>query len=85
MSYGDRHSPLAAWGGAYAGRQAFTSFLPILPYCNRCYGSWKRYGNKEYPEKHCHICGTDHTATLLKPACLACFRKFKDSLEFATS
>ena len=58
---------------------------PTQPYCNRCYGSWKRYGNKEYPEKHCHICGTDHTATLLKPACLVCFRNFKDSLEFATS
>ena len=57
---------------------------PTQPYCNRCYGSWKRYENKEYAEKHCHICGTDHTATFLKPACLACFRKFKDSLEFAT-
>ena len=58
---------------------------PTQPYCSRCYGNWKRYGNKEYSEKHCHICGKDHTATLLKPACLACFRKFKDSLEFAAS
>ena len=58
---------------------------PAQPYCSRCYGIWKRYGNKEYAEKHCHICGKDHTATLLKPACLTCFRKFKDSLEFAPS
>ena len=58
---------------------------PTQPYCSRCYGNWKRYGNKEYSEKHCHICGKDHTATLLKPACLACFRKVKDSLEFAAS
>jgi hypothetical protein len=58
---------------------------PAQPYCRRCYGSWKRFGNREFPEKHCHICGTGHTATLLKPACLPCFRKFKDSLEFAAS
>ena len=58
---------------------------PAQPYCRRCYGSWKRFGNREFPEKHCHICGTGHAATLLKPACLPCFRKFKDSLEFAAS
>ena len=58
---------------------------PAQPYCSRCHRSWKRYGNRDYPEKHCHICGAGHTATLLKPACLACFRKFKDSLEFAAN
>ena len=31
---------------------------PAQPYCRRCYGSWKRFGNREFLEKHCHICGT---------------------------
>ena len=30
---------------------------PERPYCNNpCYASWKRFGNKEYEEKYCHIC-----------------------------
>ena len=58
---------------------------PTQPYCSRCYTSWRRFGNKEYEEKHCHTCGNEHTASLLKPLCLACFRKYKDVLEFAVS
>ena len=58
---------------------------PTQPYCSRCYASWRRFGNKEYEEKHCHTCGNEHTASLLKPLCLACFRKYKDVLEFAVS
>ena len=56
---------------------------PIQPYCSRCYASWRRFGNKEYEEKHCHTCGNEHTTSLLKPLCLACFRKYGDVLEFA--
>ena len=58
---------------------------PTRPYCSRCYASWNRYKNEEYEEKHCHTCGNEHTATLLKPLCRACYGKYKDVLEFAAS
>ena len=58
---------------------------PSQPYCRRCYTSWKRFENKSYEEKHCHICGSEFASTLLKPLCLACYRKYKDVLEFATA
>ncbi len=56
---------------------------PTQPYCKRCYASWKRYENKDYEDKYCHICGKEHVATLLKPLCLVCYRKYKDVLKFA--
>ena len=56
---------------------------PVQPYCSRCYASWRRYSNTEYEEKHCHTCGKEHGASMLKPVCIACFRKYKDVLEFA--
>ena len=56
---------------------------PTEPYCKRCYASWKRYENKTYEEKHCHTCGKEHKASLLKPLCSACYSKYKDVLEFA--
>ena len=56
---------------------------PTEPYCKRCYASWKRFENKTYEEKHCHTCGKEHKATLLKPSCSACYSKYKDVLEFA--
>ena len=55
------------------------------PYCNHHFKIWNRYKNEEYEEKYCHICGDEHTATFKKPACLACYRKYKDVLEFAAS
>ena len=58
---------------------------PTQPYCDRCCTSWKRFENKSYEEKHCHICGSEFASTLLKPLCLACYRKYKDVLEFATA
>ena len=61
--------------------------LPVnaaQPYCGRCYASWKRYENEKYEEKHCHTCGNEHAATLLKPVCRACYRKYKKVLEFAS-
>ena len=56
---------------------------PAQPYCSRCYASWRRFSNAEYEEKHCHTCGKEHTTTMSKPVCIACFRKYKDVLEFA--
>ncbi len=58
---------------------------PTQPYCKRCYASWRRYENKEYEEKHCHTCGTEYAATLLKPVCIACYKKYKDVLKFAVN
>ena len=58
---------------------------PAQPYCKSCYASWRRFENKTYEEKHCHTCGNAHTATLLKPLCLACFKKYKDAFKFAVS
>lgn len=55
---------------------------PTHPYCSRCYGSWKRYENKDYEEKNCHICGNKHPATLNKPLCLTCYRKYQRVLKF---
>ena len=42
------------------------------PYCRRCYRNWSRYKNEIYKEKYCHLCGNEHTTTLLKPVCVAC-------------
>ncbi len=58
---------------------------PAQPYCSRCFTSWNRYKNEAYAEKHCHLCGKEHETTMLKPVCLACYRKYKDVLKFAAS
>ena len=72
--------PASAFGARLTYRPS-----PTQPYCKRCYASWKRYENKTYEEKHCHTCGKEHKATLLKPLCSACYSKYKDVLEFAVS
>ena len=58
---------------------------PTQPYCQRCHRNWSRFKNKEYAEKHCHTCGSEHSTTLLKPLCAACYRKYKDVFTFAVS
>ena len=40
------------------------------PYCRSCYRNRDR--SKTYEEKYCHMCGDEHTTTLLKPLCVAC-------------
>ena len=45
---------------------------PDQPYCDRCYTIWNRYKNATYEERYCHMCGIEHTTTLLKPLCVAC-------------
>ena len=55
---------------------------PIQPYCRRCFRSWNRYKNSEYEEKHCHTCGKEHTATMAKPVCLDCYKKYRRVLTF---
>ena len=58
---------------------------PAQPYCDRHYDSWKKFMNKEYEEKHCHTCGSEHATSMLKPLCRVCHRKYKDVLEFVVS
>ena len=58
---------------------------PMMPYCNTHFRSWNRYKDESYEEEHCHTCGKELAATLLKPLCIACFRKYKDVLKFAVS
>ena len=56
---------------------------PGKPYCDRCYRSWNRWKNPDYEERHCHIYGNEHGATLAKPLCRDCYRSYKDVFEFA--
>ena len=58
---------------------------PEQPYCKKCFASWRRFQNKAYEEKHCHTCGNEHAASLLKPVCVACYKKYKDLFTFAVS
>ena len=43
---------------------------PKKPYCWSCFRNRNR--SKSYEEKYCHMCGDQHTTTLLKPLCVAC-------------
>ena len=45
---------------------------PEKPHCDRCYTIWNRYKNATYEESYCHMCGIEHSTTLLKPLCVAC-------------
>ena len=56
---------------------------PTRPYCNRCFASWKRYENMNYAENHCHVCGTNHSASLSKPLCLGCYKKYRGVFKFS--
>ena len=58
---------------------------PSKPYCTACYKSWSRYKNEAHQEKHCHLCGNDHAATLERPVCRQCFRKHKTSFNFTSN
>lgn len=56
---------------------------PLAPFCLDCYRSWNKYGNDEYPEAYCHICGAEHKTSFLKPTCYNCFKANKNKLEFS--
>lgn len=58
---------------------------PKRPYCITCYTSWSQFKNGDYEEKYCHICKSEHKSTFLKPACPACYRKYRDVFEFAAN
>lgn len=54
---------------------------PGQPYCKRCYGEWRKYGNEQYEDEFCHTCGREFAATLLRPLCSSCYRKNKRILD----
>ncbi len=54
------------------------------PYCNTHYRSWARYKNEDYEEKHCHICGSEHSSSMAKPVCLSCYRKHRGAFRAAS-
>lgn len=56
---------------------------PMVPYCKKCFSSWKKYENPDYEENHCHICGKDNISTIDKPTCYPCYKSNKNKLEFA--
>ncbi len=49
-------------------------FDPARPFCLEHYKSWEKYGDKEYMEKYCHLCGKHHRTTFNKPLCISCFK-----------
>ena len=56
---------------------------PKQPYCSRCYASWRRYSNADTKRSIATRAGKNTRTTMSKPVCIACFRKYKDVLEFA--
>ncbi|RKH33620.1 hypothetical protein D7Y13_05450 [Corallococcus praedator] len=56
---------------------------PTRPYCRECHDDWD--GDDSEPEMYCHVCGTDHNATFLKPSCYPCFKANRNKLEWAVS
>ncbi|MDD4923746.1 MAG: phospholipase D family protein [Dehalococcoidales bacterium] len=55
---------------------------PKSPYCSKCFSSWKKFGNNDYEEKYCHICGESNKSTIMKPTCYNCYKSNKDKLDF---
>ncbi len=55
---------------------------PLVPYCKDCYNIWKKYADKGYQEKFCHICGEKEITTMEKPSCYNCYKMNKNKLEF---
>jgi phosphatidylserine/phosphatidylglycerophosphate/cardiolipin synthase-like enzyme len=55
---------------------------PMVPYCRKCFNSWKKYENEEHKENTCHICGKQNKSSLIKPTCYDCYTANKNKLEF---
>lgn len=71
--------PRKAAAGGYCIRcNVAIDLNPKRPYCGDCFSKWNVYKNEEYPEKYCHICGKDNKSTLLRPACIRCYKANKD-------
>ena len=46
---------------------------PDYPLCPECFDSWKKFGNPDFPEKHCHVCGRQTRTSYARPLCGACY------------
>jgi len=49
---------------------------PDKPLCASCFSAWKKFGDPNYREKYCHICGKDWPSSLAKPLCKNCWSAF---------
>ena len=58
---------------------------PVQPYCDRHLRIWKQSENDDYPEKYCHICGSETATSRRKPLCWDCYRRYKEVFTFAVS
>ena len=51
------------------------------PLCNNCYQEWAQYGNDDYPENYCHICGAERNfnnqVDYAHPCCYDCWRNLQ--------
>ena len=45
---------------------------PIKPLCLKCFRSWNRYKEQDYPERHCHACGREAETSFAEPLCADC-------------
>ena len=46
---------------------------PGAPLCGGCYAVWAEYGNYEYSENFCHVCGQQKDTSRRKPVCRTCY------------
>ena len=44
------------------------------PLCPKCFKSWNRFKDRDYPENHCHRCGKEHDTSMAKPLCRTCWQ-----------
>lgn len=49
------------------------------PYCPSCFREWKDFSEDiTHEEKYCHVCGTEHAASLRWHACDKCHKEYPD-------
>ena len=46
---------------------------PGRPLCGDCFDTWSQYGDPDYEEDYCHICGADWDTSYAKPLCRPCY------------
>jgi len=52
-------------------------YNPSLPYCNKCYTTWKKFADTTYAELYCHCCGKEmpKKTSMEKPLCYSCWKQ----------
>jgi len=48
---------------------------PDKPLCTSCYKVWVEFGDLDYPENYCHVCGEKANTSFRKPLCWDCYKK----------